>query len=223
MRVIRLSVGTLLAALVLSLSACVPVTSPAPGASPTPTLEPTAEPTAEVVTSVEITTLSLDVYSDNTMTDSWLHADRNPAEIAALTEYFGIEPTVSSETTPGEGADSTYEIQSWPGFEIRYIVSEFGPRGFFITATAATVGGVPIRAAGGAQVGDDLRALAALDPTAASTVPAPEGDLFRVKVDQIPVDSEGFDGPAADFVAVQSIEPSTTVTTIRAPTSNYGL
>jgi hypothetical protein len=178
---------------------------------------------ASVVVSSLLLSACAPSLPDDALTDSWLHADRDPAEIASLTEYFDIEPTTSGETTPGEGADSTYEIQTWPGFEIRYIVSEYGPQNFFIAVTAATVGGVPITAVGGIQVGDDLQALAASDPAAASTVPAPQGDLFRVKLDQIPSEFEGYDGPGADFVSAQSFAPFTTVTTIYAPQSNYGL
>lgn len=216
-----LLVAAMLSSLILT--GCVPTV---PGATPTvvPSTTPTATPVPDAPeTRVVITTLSVDVYSDDALTDSWPHADHDPVEITALADYFGLEPAVTRESGPGEGSDSTFEIQSWPGFEIRYIVSEYGPKNFFITVTAASVGGVEINASGGAQVGDDLQALAASDPTATSTVPTPDGDLLRVKLDQIPSSFEGYDGPGADFVSAQSLSPFTTVTTIYGPQKNYGL
>lgn len=200
-----------------------PTAAPTPSASaPSPTPTPTPTPTPEPEVRVVITTLTLDVYTDDALTSSWAHADRDPTEIPGLTQVFGTEPVVTSETRPGEGGRNDYAIYSWPGFELRFISSEFGRRNVWVTATAASLGAVSIEAADGVQVGDDAQSLAAAYPELATTIETPTGDVLRVKLSAIPTGREGSDGPAADFVAAYSTEPFTTVTSLYAPALNYG-
>lgn len=196
-------------------------TATAPAPKPTPT--PAAEPEVKVV----VTTLTLDVYEDDVLTESWAHADRDPAEIPGLTAVFGSEPEVRTETGPGEGSPSTTEFYAWGGVELSLITSEFGPRTIWVRVTAPSVGDVQVEALGGARVGDDIEALAASNPS--YTYKAPTGEFKRVMVDQILADNDptgtmtNGGNPSADFVAVDSPAPFTTVTQIYAPTLNYGM
>ena len=209
----------------LGISGCA---TPAPTAAPsspavTPTPTPTPTPVAEPELRVVLTTLSVDVYADDVLTDSWVHTDRDPAEIPGLTEAFGSEPVVTETTQPGEGAPNTYQHYTWPGFDLYFIISEYGDKHVRVTATAASVGDVAVEAVGGIRVGDDAQAIASAYPEYSSTVDFADGLALRTGVDAVPSGIEGYDGPGADFVAVVALEPFDVVTSLATPSKNYGL
>lgn len=170
-----------------------------------------------------ITTTGLDIYLGSQLDSSWAHADRDPAEITALTAAFGSEPTITTGEEPGEGAPLTLQYFTWPGFEVSMIISEFGPRHVFIEATSASVGDARIETPTGVAVGDDAQAVAAANPDFTRTYDSPAGQYLLIGVDAIPTGFDGDSGPAADFVGVIADDPFTVVTAIRAPSANYGL
>lgn len=218
-------------ALALALAAC---SSPAPAPTPTaatsssaPSSNPeaTSEPVAEaasVVISVE--GIALRAANDELLAEFDYFDGDASAAVVALTEAFGSEPSVTQAQAKNQV--DTFETSSWPGFTvISFSASPSFPLapGFRVLASAAELGGVAITTSDGFRVGTpntDVEARAFQTWVNEGGDPQSSSFLLEQRV----VDGVDFAEyePAALSVSITGSYPQGAVTSILAPSANWG-
>jgi hypothetical protein len=219
------------AASVAALAGCFPSSAPdasnppgtgSPSASaPTPTPSPTDDArVSEILITAEVIELR---SGDGAVVTTFDYFQPTAEVVEGLTEAFGAEPKV--EQYQGNHAAGTRH--SWEGFSLQepdFVEPPYYPE-HWLLVTAESAHGVDVRTIDGIAVGDPAPELEAAYPASSKRVVAGDKpERLDILVGAIPLpDPEETPGSDRTFsVFVSADDPAGAVTSIRAPSPNFG-
>jgi len=151
---------------------------------------------------------------------SFSYYDPIEGVVSALTAAFGTDPVVGRETPTVEPGPQT--LYDWPGLRV---VDEDWPAlapldsNFYVVLTAPALNAVSLATVDGITIGDPALPLAEQNPNSGTAE-----DGFAVFIGQIDIprsDANPRDGSTIS-VSVWTDNPERTITSISAPSEQYG-